>query len=69
VGAVLKLARPFGGEPHERFVDERRRLQGLPRALAAHVAGGDAAQLVIDERHQVGIQARLVYSFRSILTD
>src|SRR6185436_7974758 len=39
--------------PQVRFVDERRRLDGLPRPLAPHVGPRDAAQLVVHERRQV----------------
>jgi hypothetical protein len=35
------------------FVDERRRLQGVPRPLATKLAPGDTAQLGIHERQQL----------------
>ena len=46
-------------QPHERFVDERRRLQRVAAALASHVAAGQPAQLRFDERQQP-LQGRLV---------
>ena len=39
-------------EPHVRLVDERRRLQRVVAALAPHVAAGDAAELLVDEREK-----------------
>src|SRR5205814_5207848 len=50
--AVREWPRLLGGQADKRFVDERGRLQGLPRPLASDVAGGDATKLVVDERHQ-----------------
>ena len=58
VRLVGELARPFGGESNVGFVDERRGLQRLAWALAADVSRRDAAQLVIDERHQVRVLHR-----------
>ena len=55
VGAVLELARPLGRQLEEGFVDERRGLESLAGPLAADVARGDAAQLVVDERQQRGL--------------
>src|SRR5438105_15338229 len=39
-------------QPHERFVDERRRLQRVAAALAGHVAPRETTQFGVDERHQ-----------------
>jgi hypothetical protein len=49
-------------EPHISLVDKRGRLQSMIRALAPEIAGGDAAQFVIDERKkriQRGAVARI----------
>jgi len=54
VRAAVELADALGGEADEGLVDERGGLNGLPRPLAPHVAGRDAPQLVVDERHQIG---------------
>ena len=40
-------------QPQIRLVHERGRLQRLPRPLAPHVGGREAAQLVIDPRREV----------------
>ena len=39
-------------EPDIRLVDERRRLEAVPRALARHAAPRDLVQLPVDERNQ-----------------
>ena len=54
VRAAVEVTGALAGEPDERFVDQCGGLQRLTRPLAAHVAGGDASQLVVDERHQLG---------------
>jgi hypothetical protein len=54
MGAVLEAARFLVDKPDERLVDERGRLERLPRTLPANVARGKTAQLVVDERHQLG---------------
>jgi hypothetical protein len=41
------------GQTHIRFVDQRRGLQRLPRALTPHEGGGDASQLVVDKRRDI----------------
>src|SRR5262249_44146723 len=37
-------------EPHKGFVNQRRRLQRLPRTFPRQLPGGQAAQLVVDQR-------------------
>ncbi len=54
VRASIEVPRALGRHAHERFVHESRGLKGLPGTLASDVAGGDAPQLVVDERHQFG---------------
>ena len=46
-------------QPKIRFVDERRRLEAVPRALAGHAAPRDLVELSMDERNQP-IEGRLV---------
>src|SRR5262249_34920384 len=48
--------RPPAGphQPEVRLVDEGGRLEGLTRGLLGHPGGGELAQLVVDEREQVG---------------
>ena len=52
VGPVLPFHRPLVDELEEGLVDERRRLQGVVRALLSHVAGRELPQLAMDLRHQ-----------------
>ena len=40
------------GQAQVHLVDERRRLQRMALALAAHVVVGQAAQLLVHDRHQ-----------------
>jgi hypothetical protein len=40
-------------EPEVGFVNESRWLQGVPRRLVGQPGGGEAAQLVVDQREQV----------------
>lgn len=51
MGAVGKVNAMLPEQAHVGFVDERGGLQSVAVALAAHVAGGQAVKLVIDERH------------------
>src|SRR5712691_8468949 len=51
---VLESPRALPDQPDERFVHERRGLQGLAGPLAVDVAGRQAAELFVDERHQLG---------------
>ena len=43
----------------ERFVDQGRGLESMPRLLAPHERPGDSVQLAIDQRHQL-IQSSMV---------
>jgi hypothetical protein len=45
---------PGAGESEVRLVHESRGLQGVPRLLLGHACGGEFAQLVVEEREQVG---------------
>ena len=40
-------------EAHIRLVDERRGLQGMLAAFAAHMTASDSPQLVVDERNEL----------------
>ena len=53
VSAILPGHPLLADQPHVGFVDERRGLKRVPRALIAHVGGGDPAQLVVHERRQL----------------
>jgi hypothetical protein len=46
-------AAPPGRRSQPRLVDERRRLQGVPRLLARHLRTGEFAQLGIDQWKQL----------------
>src|SRR6185503_14710949 len=54
VRAAVELARALAGEAQEGLVDEGSGLDGLARPLASHVSCGNAPQLVVDERHELG---------------
>ena len=51
--AIPPIDPPLIDQSQIRFVDERRRLQGVPHPLASKLARGDAAQLGIHERQQL----------------
>jgi hypothetical protein len=40
-------------QPQPGFVDERRRLQGVPGCFVRHSRGGQPAQLFVHERKQI----------------
>ena len=59
--AAKKWPRPFqcwagvgADEPEVRLVDQGGGLEGLARLLGGQPGGGELAQLVVDEREQVG---------------
>lgn len=52
MGAALPLHLALVHQADERLVDERGGLQGVVGALAAHVVGGQAAQVVVEEDDQ-----------------
>ena len=54
MSAVAPPQRVEARQAHVRLVDEGRRLQRVTGALAAHVVMGEAAQLLVDDRHELG---------------
>src|SRR5262249_54018514 len=46
-------------EPQVRLVDQRGRLERLARCLRGHPGGRELAQLVVDEREQLGRGSRV----------
>ena len=59
--AAKKCPRPFqsvrllaADQPEVRLVDQGGGLERLPRLLVGQPGGGEPAQLVVDEREQVG---------------
>src|SRR5205085_12565177 len=52
MGAVLPADSPLIHQLQERFMDERRGLQGVVAPLAPEVAGGQPAQLGVNLRQQ-----------------
>jgi hypothetical protein len=52
VPTVLPLNSRGAAEPQVNFMHDRRRLQGVIAAFAAHVPGGSAAQLAVDDLDQ-----------------
>ena len=50
--AVAVLLRLLARQPQPGFVDERRRLQRVPRRQVPHLGRGDVAQLALHERQQ-----------------
>src|SRR5215207_6612199 len=52
VRAVLPVHALLVDEPEVRLVDERRRLERVPRVLAPHEVARDAVQLSLDEREE-----------------
>ena len=40
-------------------MNQRRGLQGLPRGLLGQAVGGELAQLVVDERQELGRRLRV----------
>ena len=52
VGAIPPLQAVNPGQPQIQLVDQRRRLQRVAVALAAHVVVGEPAQLFVDDRHE-----------------
>lgn len=39
-------------QPQESFVDKPCGCEGMAWAFASHVAAGEAAELIVDQRHQ-----------------
>jgi len=52
MSAVLPLRKILGDQANISFVDESGALQGVAGTLSLQVVVSDAAQLVINERHQ-----------------
>ena len=53
VGAALPINAGLIHQLHVGFVDQRRRLQRMVPAFAAHVVGGDAAQFGVHDREEL----------------
>ena len=52
LGAILPRHLPLVDQPQKRFMNERRRLQGVIRPLAAKVSGRTAAKLFVQEGNE-----------------
>ena len=52
MGAVLPVGCVRSGQPQVRLMDQSRALQGMVAALALQIMVGQAAQFVVDQRHE-----------------
>jgi hypothetical protein len=60
VRAVLQRQRVLAGQLQERFVHQRRRLQGVAATFASELPPRHVAQVVVDQRHQLGQRRPMV---------